>query len=144
MSFHNNKVEIEQFKFETPENSRNTGEVISMDDQEPTQVAEIIYDCLEPGNLIWLNSIFHIDTTEEVTVNYKILKNKDEIYSSITELDSDDEIGQIFSQQTVDMITKLEKDVTYKVVCDTNTPMVNLSGPINFTDTRFVEDKKFF
>ncbi|MFS1512624.1 hypothetical protein VQL36_09325 [Chengkuizengella sp. SCS-71B] len=146
MSFHN-KVEVKQFEVDIPENSRNTGKVISMTPNIPTKVAEITFDCLKPGDCVWLNSIFHVDKSGSgvVRVNHSILKKNDEIYSAATEVDDfQDDLGQIFSQQTVDVITTLEKDVTYTVVCFADQQDAFLQGPITFTGTRFVEGKKSF
>ncbi|NDI35748.1 hypothetical protein [Chengkuizengella sediminis] len=147
-----NKVEVKQFEFVTPANRPGTGEEISDNSASPTVVAEITFDCLKPGDRIWLNSIFHL-TNNQVDVSplitHAILKNNVPIYTAQTEIDAtgDDNIGQIFSQETVDVITTLEKNVTYKVVV--STPSINgtdvfLFGPITFTGTRFVDGKKGF
>ncbi|MFS1512995.1 hypothetical protein VQL36_11250 [Chengkuizengella sp. SCS-71B] len=145
----NNKTEVKQFEFVTPANSPGSGEEISDNSANPTVVAEITFDCLNPGDTIWLNSIFHLtnnQSTEEPIIDHAILKNNVPIYTAQTEIDSssDDNIGQIFSEETVDVITNLEKNVTYKVVV--STPSINgtdvfLFGPITFTGTRFAKGK---
>ncbi|NDI35499.1 hypothetical protein [Chengkuizengella sediminis] len=145
-----NKVEIKQFEFDTPENSPGMGTKISEDFNKPTVVGKITFDCLKPGDRIWLNSIFHLTNFQpgetEPMIDHRILKNNVPFYTAKTELDTsgDDNIGQIFLQETVDVIKTLEKNVTYQVVVSTSDMMntnVILLGPITFTGTQFSDGK---
>ncbi|MDP5276375.1 hypothetical protein [Chengkuizengella axinellae] len=135
------KVDILDFEFVTP---RNTPEqtLLSTDPDDPTVVAEITFeDCLGPKDIIWLNSIFHIDndnTLNVVSITHQILKNGTPIYTSITEVDRElnDDFGQIFSQQYVDEFSDFENGVTYEVVAYSSNSNVFLQGPITFTGTK--------
>ncbi|NDI35696.1 hypothetical protein [Chengkuizengella sediminis] len=145
-----NKVEIKQFEFVTPE--KEPTEVTEIGNStNPTAVAKVTFDCLKPGDRVWLNSIFHLTNNQDnnLLIVHAILKNNEQIYTAKTEIDTqgDDSEGQIFSQETVDVIDSLEKNVTYQVIV--STPSINgtdvfLFGPITFTGTRYVVRKKGF
>ncbi|MFS1512961.1 hypothetical protein VQL36_11080 [Chengkuizengella sp. SCS-71B] len=149
------KIDVSEFQFDIPTNSPTNEGGISDEPDNPTLVAQITFDCLKPGDLIWLNSIFHVnnDNVFDITVFHSILKNNIPIYSAVTEVDREgnDDFGQIFSQQYVDVVTTLEKNIIYQVVAsieghaniDSSFPNVNLVGPITFTGTRFVKGKKW-
>ncbi|MFS1513406.1 hypothetical protein VQL36_13320 [Chengkuizengella sp. SCS-71B] len=152
MPFKNN-VEVKQFVFVTPENSPGMGEKIG-DSADPTIVAKITFDCLKLGDSICLNSIFHVtnNTTpaSNVIIDHSIIKNNVPmpIYAAETEIGrtTGTNIGQIFSQQYVDVINNLERNVTYQVVVSVqpimgSTPDVSLLGPITFTGTQLSERK---
>ncbi|NDI33597.1 hypothetical protein [Chengkuizengella sediminis] len=85
----------------------------------------------------------------DVLVTRKIQKNQTDIYTAVTEISPDtltnDNFGQIFSQQFVDAISELQKDVTYQLVAFAEEDVmfdIVLMGPIVFTATQFVKGKK--
>ncbi|MDP5273493.1 hypothetical protein [Chengkuizengella axinellae] len=72
------------------------------------------------------------------------MKNEDIIYSASTEVVEGGDGDQfIFSQQYVDKIEEIEKNVTYKVIANTTTgeTQVFLQGPITFTGSKINDDK---
>ncbi|MFS1512123.1 hypothetical protein VQL36_06780 [Chengkuizengella sp. SCS-71B] len=146
------KIDISEFQFDIPTNSSTPEGEISRNSNNPTLVAQITFDCLTSGDLIWLNSIFHVnsDNLNSIQISHRILKNSMPIYSATTEVDHEgnDDFGQIFSQQYVDVVTTQEKNIIYQVVANVSlTPSpesVGLFGPITFTGTRLVKGKKVF
>ncbi|MFS1514625.1 hypothetical protein VQL36_19665 [Chengkuizengella sp. SCS-71B] len=95
---------------------------------------------MKPGDEIWLNGIFQVNLPQDTIVDvlYRISKNGETIYSATKNIEGTDNIGQIYSQQYVDTIKNVEKDVTYSLVAsvpsgDTG-PQV--FGPITLTGAK--------
>ncbi|MDP5275458.1 hypothetical protein [Chengkuizengella axinellae] len=144
MFFQNLNEEIKEFKFDplTPNTNVNLGQ-LSTDNMNPTPIAKITFDCLNPGDLVWLNGIFHVtnNSINDDGVNTIISKNGVPIYEvPFTDIDdiNGDHVGQILSQQTVDFITVCQKSVTYELAASTggDNDDIDLFGPITFTATR--------
>ncbi|MDP5275459.1 hypothetical protein [Chengkuizengella axinellae] len=138
------KVEIRDFQFSPPP-VNTLPEELRTNEADPTIVAQVTFKCLMPGDLIWLNGLFHVtnEANSIASVTHIIKKNGSDIYRAETEVDIDpnDNEGQIFKQQYVDQNMTFQSNVTYSLVASSDISNVFRVLPVILTATKIVEGK---
>ena len=104
---------------------------VSMNPDDPTQVAQVAVYGLHAGDEIWLNGLFHVDSNNlqtEATIQVRILKNGTAIYEQIIRIDTDqgDDLVPI-PVQTVD-VQSTAGTAIYTLVVSSNVANIDVFG----------------
>ncbi|QOT01487.1 hypothetical protein JNUCC42_23350 (plasmid) [Brevibacterium sp. JNUCC-42] len=132
-----------------PNNSSNEVAEPLPSDETPFVVAFVKLKDVDKGDKIWLNGVLRIDDENNsgghADINVRIFRGNpstgEEIYFSALEAENDENAASSTLQIPVSHVDVIpdendDENVKYTLTVDTDTPNINLTGPITFTAVR--------